>query len=47
VDRFKGMFAFADRETSVSFARDRLGIKPLYLAETPDACGSPQPCARC
>src|ERR1700735_1306717 len=38
VGRFKGMFAFviADRDTGVvTMARDRLGIKPLYLAPSP------------
>jgi asparagine synthase (glutamine-hydrolysing) len=37
VDHFKGMFAFAVTELDsgrVVLARDRLGIKPLYLAET-------------
>ena len=36
VDRFKGMFAFVlhERDTGrVVIARDRFGIKPLYLAE--------------
>src|SRR4051812_7520842 len=39
VERFKGMFAFCVVERASGravLARDRLGVKPLYLAETPD-----------
>jgi len=37
LDRFAGMFAFCLREDGgrIVLARDRLGVKPLYLADLP------------
>ncbi len=47
VTRFLGMFAFAihERDTGrIILARDRFGIKPLYIAGRRVPCGSPLPC---
>jgi hypothetical protein len=50
VEHLHGMFAFviAERDSGrVLMGRDRLGIKPLYLAEDGTASGSRPPCRPC
>ena len=51
LDRLAGMFAFCLVEHDSGrcvLARDRLGIKPLYLQTRPRAaCASPRRCPRC